>query len=246
MIDPCKEFAEAYRKGMLETDGAILPYLVKGNYSIDGGRLLSIDRRPHQPNNRLLAETLYQLKPVSVAEFGSGCGVNLHNLSLVLPKTKLFGYELCQSQIDVMHEVFSDLVATVWSRDITRPNYIPNVDVSFCHVVLMHLANHNQIVAALENMLRTATKQVVMLENWGAADFMAATIEAAKGVEGWEKPLFYSRTSPELHRAHIMIISKTPLKYTPILSYEAELAAPVRENWMKDVDKVFDRSWERV
>jgi len=246
MIDPCEAYAKAYRKAMLEVDAPVRPYLREGEYTLRGKQLLSTTPRPLQPNTRLIAETIWQLKPKSLAEYGSGCGVNLHNISLLLPRAKLFGYELCQSQIDVMHEVFPNLNATVWARDVTRPNFIPEVEVALCHIMLMHLGSQNAIVAALQNMLRVAGKQIVLLENWGASNFEANLRAAIQPETGWDKMYLYTRMSPELRREHILIASTVPLPYIPLLDYEAQLAAPVRDNWTKDGDAVFDRSWENV
>lgn len=245
-MNTCVDYAEAYRKAMLEIDAPITPYLVAGQYVLRGNRLLSNTPRPLQPNTRLIAETIWQLKPGSLAEFGSGCGVNLYNISQLLPKAKLYGYELCQEQINVMREVFPNLDATVWMRDITRPNYMPGVDVALSHVVLMHLDGCDLILAALQNMLRVAQHQVVLLENWASTDFVEILREAARSDENWQALYLYTRRSPELKRAHIVIASKTPLTYTPLLNYEAELAAPVRENWTHDAEAVYDRTWENA
>lgn len=232
----CAEYAEQYRAAMAETDGPAISLMAAGQYSVAGG-VLQMNGKPLHPNQRLLYETLYQLSPRSVAEFGSGCGLHLYNLSILMPDVRLYGCELCDEQIGLGRELFPDLKAEVVKHDITQP-FGELVDVVFSLAVLMHLPDSVAIEAALSNMLASAKRQVVIVENWFDHDFAAAIRKLST------KPIYiYTRLSPEFGRKHILIASKVELNYSPLVDYELELARPLRENWTTDYMKIGKKDW---
>ncbi len=185
---------------------------------------------PFHPNQRLLLETIAQLRPKSVSEFGCGFGDNLYNLNLLLPKCRLLGYDISARSLDRVLQRSPGLTqdSTILTRyDVAQPMvHVPPTELAFAHVVLMHILGDRHLMA-LQNLFAAARKHVVLLENWSSHPFME-DMERLRLLVGWEELYYYYRFSPELGRPHVMVISKADnLPYERITSYEKEMVRPL-------------------
>lgn len=237
----CHEYADQYRQGFADVSSPIAPYLQPGAFAFANGQLTCIQGKPLHPNARLLAETIAQLKPRRIAEFGCGCCINLHNLSLLMPHLKLWGLDECAEQLDLGYHMFPALKATLIRQDIAAPFTAPSVDLAFTHACLMHLDGDVEVWQALANMVHTGAKHIVLIENWSNRDF-ADDLRHVLDMARWT---LYTRTSPEFERKHILVASRLPLEYEPLLDYRLELAEPARENWMHDPERLGNKDWQK-
>ncbi len=192
------------------------------------------DLKPIHPNQRLLLETIAQLRPKSVSEFGCGFGDNLYNVGLLLPKCKLYGYDVSPKSLARLADRWSaspKSTVVVVKQDIAAPYEFTPTEIAFAHVVIMHILGDRHLMA-LQNLFATARKHVVLLENWSSHPFMEdiALLYWQGRLVGWEELYYYYRFSPELGRPHVMVISQEDnLPYERITSYEKEMVEPLRK-----------------
>jgi SAM-dependent methyltransferase len=174
------------------------------------------------PNHRLLYETILQLQPQSVVELGCGGGNHCRNLMVLAPEVDISGYDVSAEQLTLLREINPELPASAFQLlDLTlpAPDSYPKRDLAFTQAVIMHIHAGKGHLVALSNLFKLASKQVVLMENWGRHDFKAdiKALHNAK-IIAWKELYFYFRPSPEqLNRPHIMIISATKLsQYTQL------------------------------
>ncbi len=187
--------------------------------------------QPFHPNQRLLLETIAQLNPKSVTELGCGFGDNLYNLGLLLPDCKLRGYDISAKSLARLIERSPVLRkrAALWERDVAKSATVLPTELSFAHVVIMHILGERHLVA-LQNLFWAATKYVVLLENWSSHPFMddIERLYTQRDLVGWKELHFYYRYSPELGRPHVMVISQEGnLPYEQLTDYDLVMRQPL-------------------
>lgn len=199
--------------------------LSPGDYEFSDGVLLKAKAKKDLPplhcNHRLLYETILQLHPTSVVELGVGSGDHCHNLLVLNPDLKVYGYDLLDSQLEFLRERNPDLPFQNFLQwDITTPNeYTWRRDIAFTQAVLMHLSEPKHYLIALANVFFVAKRQVILMENWNNHNYMG-DIQGLKnhGMIEWPEIYFHYRVAPEReNKPHIMIISATDLKSYPVL-----------------------------
>jgi trans-aconitate methyltransferase len=197
-----------------------------GTLSVDNvveGRAL----KPLHPNVRLLLETIKQLEPESIADFGYGFGDILHNVGLLLPDARLYGYDIAAHKLECVRQRSPSLAerATLAQRDIGVAGTFTPVELVYTSVVIMHILGQRRLTA-LRNIFETAQRHVVLMENWGSHSFME-DIESLY-LTDWPERHFYYRHSPEFDRPHLMIVSKdSDLLYMRLDDYDATLRQPL-------------------
>ena len=238
---PCAEYGAASRDALSSSIGNCAVRL--GQYRIVGDYMLPVGK-PLHPNQRLLLETIWQLQPESVWEVGCGGGVNLHNLSVLLPGVRLFGWDRCAEQVEVAHEFFPSLREGVRHEDATGPAAPPIVDIAFSQAALMHIENE-KYDEALRKMFLAAQRQIVLMENWFSRDFAADISRVLGAGDLWEQMHAYQRFSPEFGRYHLMILSREPLAYEPLIDYRGVFAIPEERENSNDPAKLGRTDWIR-
>lgn len=200
-----------YKDGVLSVDNVV-----------DGRALKAL-----HPNTRLLLETIKQLEPESVADFGYGFGDILYNVALLLPDAKLCGYDIAAHKLECVRQRSPSLAerAILKQRDIGVAGMFPPAELAYTSVVIMHILGQRRLTA-LRNIFETAQKHVVLMENWGSHSFME-DIESLY-LTNWIERHFYYRYSPEFKRPHLMIVSKdNDLPYERLYDYDATLRQPL-------------------
>jgi len=211
-----------YRGELADISKAHALILQKNDYIFRDGLLQKNNNKlPLHPNHRLLYETILQLVPNSVLEFGCGGGDHLHNVKILSPETKASGIELSIEQINLSKERHPDMETEIKQFDITLPlpGNFKQFDISFTQAVIMHIHTGNGHLVALSNLFQTSTKQVILMENWTRHNFMDDINKLSSlKIIPWAQLFFYYRVSEELRKPHIMIISSIQLNQYPILN----------------------------
>jgi SAM-dependent methyltransferase len=193
-----------------------------GDYTLEAGELLRARQSllPLHPNHRLLYETILQLRPESVFELGCGGGDHLANLAVLAPGVALHGVDISSSQLSLLKKRHPSLTASVAVFDAKQPfpALFPQVDVAYTQAVLMHIQTGDGHLVALENLFRTARKQIVLMENWTRHAYVEDICRLRDaGRIAWPDVHLYFRRSPEFHRPHLLIASAVPLpSYEPL------------------------------
>ncbi len=209
--------------------------LREGDYAFRDGALSQARAGilPLHPNHRLLYETVLQLSPKSVFELGCGGGDHLANISLLMPGVALHGIDISTQQLSLLRKRHPGLAASLTAFDAKQPfpADFPQVDVAYTQAVLMHIQTGDGHVIALENLFRTARKQVVLMENWSRHAFVEDIRRLyASGKIPWPQLHLYSRWSPEFKRPHLLVASSAKLhfyeKLGPLQSLEELPVAP--------------------
>ena len=197
--------------------------LSPGDYAFSGGSLfLESKILPLHPNYRLLYETILQLNPRTVLEIGCGGGDHLFNLNVLAPAIGLYGRDRSAGQLAFLRRRHPGLRAEIAQLDVTLPYSTrwPVVELAFTQAVIMHIHTGNDHYEAISNLLRTATKYVVLMENWERHNFMQIINELRKTNRIlWKELFFYYRRSPELDKPHLMVVSSVELPYETLTDY---------------------------
>ncbi len=221
-----RAYSAHYADELLEVERDYTTRLSPQDYLFtDDGILVQRSAKPPlHPNHRLLYETLLQLRPTQVLEMGCGGGDHLYNLSVLAPEIRAAGVDRSPEQLALLKRRSPGLAAAVSVADITRPlpASLPAADIAYTQAVIMHIKTGGAHLEALANLFRAATKQVVLLENWGSHPFLAdiKRLHAERRIP-WETPHFYFRRAPELGgKPHLMVVSAAPLGYEPLEDYD--------------------------
>jgi hypothetical protein len=216
-----KYYSDLYHEGLKDVAKNHTLELKTGDYKYDNGHLvLQKDVNPLHPNYHIIYETILQLNPESVMEIGCGCGDHLHNISILSPQIKLFGFDVSAGQVEFLKRRHPDLNAQIRKYDITvDPDQLElfAVDVAYTQAVIMHIRQNH--LNALTNLFSIAKKQIILMENWKRHDFMVdiQNLFKAKKLK-WPALQFYYRNSEETQKPHLMIISAEPLTQYPVLT----------------------------
>ena len=188
-------------------------------------------RNPLHPNIRLLLETVRQLVPTSVADFGYGFGDILYNVGLLLPDAELYGYDIAAHKSECVRERSPWLAdwAVLRQRDIALPGKFATAELTYTSVVIMHILGERRLTA-LRNVFETASDHVILMENWRTHSFMEdiRSLHNDCALFGWTDLHFYYRYSVEFARPHLMIVSKyNNLPYERLYDYDATMCQPL-------------------
>jgi SAM-dependent methyltransferase len=202
--------------------------LREGDYEFLDGALCQTraGMLPLHPNHRLLYETILQLSPASVFELGCGGGDHLSNIELLLPGVTLHAVDISKQQLALLRKRHPRLSASVAAFDAKQrfPANFPHVDVAYTQAVLMHIQTVDGHLIALENLFRTARRQVVLMENWTRHAFVDDIRRLhERRLIPWNELHFHFRESPELRKPHLMVVSAEPLPQYPRLEAYGQL-----------------------
>lgn len=219
-------YPRAYQEQLSEVGKEHTLKLRKGDYAFASGHLsLTSDILPLHPNLRLIHETILQLQPSSVMEFGCGAGYNLYNIMILSPNVKLYGCDRSQAQLDFARDMSPSLRADMRLVDISDEKSVqslPRSELVFAHAVFMHIRGRRYI-RALENIFRIATVHVLLIENWSSHNFLKdmKLLQKKKTIPPWNDAHFYYRVASE--RTRLMVVSTQSLGYPNLDSYQTLL-----------------------
>ena len=188
--------------------------LIDGKISIK-----SSDLKPLLPSHRLLYETILELNPTEILEIGCGGGDHLANLNTLIPGVKMNGIELLEGQLGTLNSRHPGNSFNLSLGDITSSKFIyQKTDLVFTHAVLMHITEkENRFSIALNNVLNTGSRFVVLMENWTQHNFLAGAQNFLNNNPEWK--VFFKASHHDEH-ARIVILSKIELpSFLPLTNY---------------------------
>jgi SAM-dependent methyltransferase len=148
------------------------------DFLFSNGKLyLLADCKPLNPTHRCLLEAIGNLPAVErIAEVGVGGGRYLANLNAILgDRVRLSGYDRSPQQLAFFKELFPEIFrqAKTSVMDLTEgPIATADLpDVVYASTVLMHIKRPDAYQAALNNLLASALKFVVLMDNWSSHDY---------------------------------------------------------------------------
>jgi len=195
--------------------------LKPGHYEFTDNTLLKRDDiAPLHDNAQLLYETILQLNPESALEVGCGGGDNLHNIKTLAPEINVFGVDVSQEQLNLLVSRHSSLENHVTVADITRENFSQATkELVFTQAVLMHIGETGgRYLHALENVIKSSSRYVVLMENWKKHSVYQDVLEILGGSQSiWPEYFIYYRQSNHNPLTKLMVVSSTKLSY-PLLS----------------------------
>lgn len=160
--------------------------LAEAGARLENGRLvLPPGARPAHPNHACLWEVIARLPCVrSVAEFGVGGGYLLAGVGHLLPDVRLSGYDISPEQL----RVFAELLPAAYAR--VRPQLLDvtvspipaaeRPDLVYAHTVLMHIQRPNAYRRGLANLITSARRYALIIDNWTRHDYAEDVPRAAR------------------------------------------------------------------
>ncbi len=147
-----------------------------GELSFDGatGRVVA-SGRPIHPNQQAILEAIGQLQPRSVHEVGCGAGDHLANGRALYPDISFSGADRGQTQLDLAAKRHPELAKSLSLQDLTMPfsHHWPRADFVYSQTVLMHIHTAVSHFVALANMVNSADRFVLLMENQQCHNFVS-------------------------------------------------------------------------
>lgn len=196
--------------------------LKKGDYIFSNNEL--IKNKPSikslHSSHDFLYETILQLNPSSIFEMGCGTGMHLHNLSVLLPQSRVCGIDLSNNQLRSLKKSYPELRDNVSQSDVTIKFRMPpfeQCDLVFTQAVIMHIRTDNLHLIALENLFSMSKNYVILMEAVKNHDYLNDIKELYDtGKIKWDQIFFYYRISPKTNIPMGIICSRTPLPYSKL------------------------------
>jgi SAM-dependent methyltransferase len=195
-----------------------------GDYILIDGELQKINTntKPLHPNHKLLYEAILNINPKSILEVGCGGGDHLSNIVLFNSDIEVSGVDRSIDQIAILKDRHPRLKVSLDIVDITDPDIqLPAVELVFSQAVLMHISEDgNRFQNAMNNIFSSASSYVVLMENWRHHDFLNAVKKSTQFNQHWSNSFIYFSKLSEDPKTRVMIISKTPLSFKEVESYD--------------------------
>lgn len=220
-------YTQHYKGELKHVEEIQTTVLKPGEYRFEKDSLTKVSNiKPLHLNHHLLYETILQLQPQSVLEVGCGGGDHLHNLNVLQPSLSVYGEDLSNNQLKLLHQRHPNLRATIQQHDITSNQLAvwPPIDLVYSQAVIMHINTGDNHRTALKNMFHMARKYVLLMENWREHDFVQ-DLQAlqAKGELSWSELHLYSRPYTGTNHPYLLVASRTSLPQYQPLRTDAEL-----------------------
>jgi len=207
------QYNKIYAKQISEVEKEHTLILPDRKYSIVEGKIvLEPSLLPLHPVHRLLYETIYELKPCSLLEVGSGCGDHLANIQKILPDTEINGCDLLEDQMRFLSarhpELKTDTNLFVHDITISPPNI--SVDLVYTQAVIMHIHGKKRHLKALRNIFQSSKKYIDLIENWGEHNFYDDIYNISKEPDfPWDACKIYGKDNG---KNILIVISNTVLR----------------------------------
>ncbi|MGJ8571702.1 MAG: hypothetical protein ACSHXI_13475 [Hoeflea sp.] len=179
--------------------------------------------RPIHPNQQAILEAIGQLKPLSVHEVGCGGGDHLANGKALYPNVAFSGADRGQTQLDLAAKRHPELASDLSLQDITMPfsRHWPRADMVYSQTVLMHIHTAVSHFVGLANMVNTANRFVLIMENQQCHNFVRDIQNLWNGGHfNWDTMHMYRFDGST--GARTILLSKEPRDY-PVLTSDAQL-----------------------
>ncbi|MFD2857082.1 hypothetical protein ACFSZS_23290 [Seohaeicola zhoushanensis] len=182
-----------------------------------------ISEAPIHPNQQLILEVIGRLGPASVHEVGCGGGDHIANVARLYPQVRVSGGDRGDTQLELARERHPELVGKLGLQDITMPfsHHWPGAELVYSQAVVMHIHTAVSHFVALSNMVRQASKYVLLMENHQCHNFVAdLQLLFENGHLAWD--------TLHIHRfdgstgARAALLSKTALDL-PVLKSDVQL-----------------------
>jgi SAM-dependent methyltransferase len=137
-------------------------------------------------NHMEIYTAIYNLKPKSILECGTGGCYHLKNIWRILPEAEIYGCDISQAQLDFGKKI-SDLPRHIEDNlfllDISRDVATRTFEFVFTQAVIMHLSTV-RAMNALFNIRDMSEKYVMLMENGTCHEKWELMIEMV--FVGWE------------------------------------------------------------
>lgn len=165
-------------------------------------------------NHELLYRTILTLNPITVLEIGCGSGDHLSNLVTLNNDIQPHGVDVSMNQLTLLKTRHPNLSENVHKNDITSMGfYVDKCDLVFTQAVLMHIADaENRLELAIDNILKSALHNVVLMENWMTHDFLKVIRASLFKSKDWRAGYLYSNTRQINEKVPaVLVISKSQI-----------------------------------
>ena len=189
-------------------------------------RYRDINQKPLLINHELLYETIIDLNPKSVLEVGCGAGDHLANLKSLDQDLECYGTELLEEQLNSLNvrhpnNKFNLNLANITLKDCA----LPEAELVYTNAVLMHITEKKQrFQNALTELFSAATEHIVLMENWTQHNFYESVKIVLQDKPDWK---IYFRAADNDNQTRVMVISKSKLKYEPLVDYNDLLVGKI-------------------
>jgi hypothetical protein len=145
---------------------------------ISGNIYFISDSKPLHPWNRVVLEAIINLPGISsIHEIGTGGGKLIVNLRRILGESVIFSAsDVSEGQLAQFRRRWPEDYLNISPRVhniVHKPLTIESkADVVFAATVLMHIKEREKYLSALNNLLHSARKYVVILDNWGDHNYV--------------------------------------------------------------------------
>ncbi|WP_432816831.1 hypothetical protein [Sulfitobacter sp. JB4-11] len=209
-------------KGVVERENRAVAKSGELRLDPQSGRI-EVDGQDIHPNQRAILEAIARLKPDSVHEVGCGAGDHLANGAALFPHIAFSGADRGQTQLDLAARRHPELAPHLSLQDITMPlsRHWPHADLVYSQTVLMHIHTAVSHFVGLANMVNTARKYVLLMENQQCHNFVEDIINLRDGGHFAWQEMFIHRFDGTTG-ARTILLSKERLDL-PELSSDAAL-----------------------
>lgn len=217
--------ADSYERrlvGVVERDSRAVAKDGELRFDPATGRV-EVEGQDLHPNQRAILEAIGKLKPASVHEVGCGAGDHLANGAALFPDVAFSGADRGQTQLDLAASRHPELAENLSLQDITMPlsRHWPRADLVYSQTVLMHIHTAVSHFVGLSNMVNTADKYVLLMENQQCHNFVEDITNLWEGGHfAWDSLHMYRFDGTT--GARTVVLSKTPLDL-PELTSDAAL-----------------------
>tara|TARA_R110002072_G_scaffold54333_11_gene142645 strand:- start:1227 stop:2039 length:813 start_codon:yes stop_codon:yes gene_type:complete len=222
--------ADSYERrlvGVVERDNQAVAKTGELSFDEVSGHVASAGR-PIHPNQQAILEAIGQLKPASVHEVGCGAGDHLANGKALFPKIAFSGADRGQTQLDLAASRHPELAKDLSLQDITMPlsRHWPRADMVYSQTVLMHIHTAVSHFVGLANMVNTANKFVLIMENQQCHNFVRDIDNLWRGGHfNWDDLHMYRLDGAT--GARTILLSNEAQDY-PVLTSDAQLRAGLK------------------
>ena len=157
--------------------------LTEDNHDLVAGQIIMRQgAKPLHAQHKILYETILEINPADVHEFGCGWGDHLANIRLLNPNIEVFGSDISAKQIEEASKRHEWMKHYLWQLDITKaPDCM--YDLVYTQAVLIHLSDDN-LKKAILNIAISARRYILMEENFFRRDYIKIFREI--NPTGWE------------------------------------------------------------
>ena len=196
-------------------------------FDAESGKVTSTGA-PLHPNHALILEVNGQLSPASVREVGCGGGDHVADALELFPDIRITGGDRGARQLDFALSRHPALKGKIGLQDITMPfsRAWPKAELVYTQAVVMHIHTAVSHFVALANIVQSASKYVVLVENHQCHNLVRDIQNLFEGGHlAWDRLHIHHFTGSAGARA--ILLSRSMLDL-PLLKSDIELREGVK------------------